>query len=62
MLEAGRAARLLFCADGRWKIDGDCILNQGDHVLIESGMANDIAMLEAGTLICVDVALVSQID
>ncbi|HEX8956406.1 MAG TPA: HutD family protein, partial [Burkholderiaceae bacterium] len=57
MLEADRAVRLLFCAGGRWKVDGACILNQGDHVLIEKGAANELAMQDAGALLCVDIAL-----
>ncbi|MBV8633841.1 MAG: HutD family protein [Burkholderiaceae bacterium] len=57
-LEAGQAARLLFCASGQWQIDGQCELQQGDHVLIESGLANGIAMLEAGALLCVDIKLI----
>lgn len=57
MLEAGRSLRLLFCAQGQWHIDGECTLNPGDHIRLETGVANTIAMIETGALLCVDIML-----
>lgn len=60
MLEAGRAIRLLFCATGQWRIDDACTLNQGDHVRIETGIANKLTMHEDGALLCVDIVLTTE--
>ena len=56
-LEAGRSVRLLFCAQGQWRIDGECTLNPGDHVRLETGAAKTITMIDAGALLCVDIML-----
>jgi environmental stress-induced protein Ves len=49
--------RLLFCVAGQWRVDEECTLNHGDHVRIETGVANHIAMLDEGALLCVDIVL-----
>lgn len=60
-LPPAQATRLLYCASGEWEIGDDCMFNSGDHVLIETGAANDaamITMLKAGALLCVDITLI----
>jgi environmental stress-induced protein Ves len=47
--------QLLFCVNGSWQIDGDCILHRGDHVLTDSAL--HASMLEAGALLCAVVKL-----
>ena len=63
VLASGADSTLLYCAAGRWQLGDYCLLDSGDHVLLEHDNDNlPIKMLQAGSaLLCVKINLMDRI-
>ncbi len=49
---------LMFCADGAWQIGDECLLQQGDHLLLEPPANIPVRQMGAnGALLCVQIML-----